>query len=51
MDLDLKEIEKIVDEATEDIRAWVYQDEQKILTALNKQIKHKLKEINDKTHK
>lgn len=51
MHLDIKEIEKIVDEATEDMRAWAYQDQQIVLTALNKQIKHKLKEINDKVNK
>jgi len=51
MKLTINQIEHIVDEATEEMRAWVLDNQQIILTKLNQQIKHKLKLCSKKREK
>jgi len=47
MKLKIKEVKKIVDEATEHMRSWAYKDQQIILTRLNEQIMYRLDKLKE----
>lgn len=47
----MKEVKGIVDSSTEQLRAWASQDQQIVLTKLNKLIKQELMEFEEKNKK
>ena len=47
MKIKIKEVKQIVEESTESLRAWAYQDQQVVITALYKRIMDRLDEVKE----